>query len=736
MHGKAGDYFDERSDTLPAFTNLKWTSDLQTMKHLIQLFLFVLLLVECTPADVEWPAYLGDKASSQYKDLKQINLTNVSSLEVAWTYNTGGKSPENRSQIQCNPIIVDGVLYGTTPVLKVFALDAKTGEELWSFDPSFENNSGLNSNRGVTYWESGSDKRILFTAGSNIFALDASSGMLKTGFGSEGVASLKQGLGERSEDLFVASTTPGVVFEDLYILGTRVSENANAAPGYIRAFDVLTGELQWTFHTIPRPGEFGYDTWPADAWERIGGANSWSGMTLDEENEMLFVPTGSASFDFWGGDRVGDNLFANCLLALNVRTGERIWHFQTVHHDIWDRDLPSPPNLVTIEKEERSIQAVSQATKSGYIYIFERLTGEPIFPIDERPVPPSDLDGEVAARTQPFPSAPPPFSRQAFLEEDVNMFFDEYTDSLKQLVKNTRGGGQYVPPSTQGTMYFPGFDGGAEWGGQAYDPESGILYVNANEMPWIQTMVRTGKEEVKSGLLADIGSSIYTSNCMACHGPDLQGNEAGNFPPLLGLEDRRTRDEIMEVMTNGRGFMPGFSHLTEDEMEAIIAFVLNEETVVTDAHEFDMDQNEDRVPYTHTGYNRFLLPNGYPAVKPPWGTLSAIDLSAGEILWQVPLGEFEELTKMGIPKTGTENYGGPVVTSGGLVFIGASKDEHIRAFDKNTGEEIWKYKLPAGGYATPSTYMLDGKQFLVIACGGGKMNTPSGETYVAFSLPD
>jgi len=705
---------------------------------LVILFTIVACEQQQTTNYSDWPVSLGDKESSQYSGLDQINTENVAQLKVAWTYSTGDKADNNRSQIQCNPIILDGIMYGSSPKLKVFALDAVTGEQKWIFDPSYDGPEWLNNNRGVTYWEEGDDKRILFTAGPRLIALNADTGKPIPSFGDKGIASLKAGLGKLDDSYYVVSTSPGVVFKDLLIIGSRVSENSDAAPGHIRAYNIKTGNVAWTFHTIPQPGEFGYDTWPEGAYENVGGANSWAGMALDEERGMVFIPTGSASFDFWGGNRLGENLFANCLLALDAQTGKRIWHFQTVHHDIWDRDLPCPPNLITIEKDGEKIDAVSQATKSGLLFVFDRETGEPIFPIEERLVDSSDLRGEEAWPSQPFPKKPAPFARQTFTEKDVNTLFPEYEDSIRQVLAGIRTGKSFIPPSMQGSMIFPGFDGGAEWGGQAFDPATGMLYINANEMPWIHTMVEIETEEVKSDLLADIGKGVYKTNCSACHGQELQGDVTGTYPALTNLSERLEKPQAVQIINNGKGYMPGFKQIGKNKIEALQAFLYNETTTVAevDAHELGKDSNKGVVPYTHTGYNRFVLPAGYPAVKPPWGTLNAIDLNKGEIAWQIPLGEFEELTAKGIPPTGTENYGGPVVTAGGLIFIGASKDEYFRAFDKSTGKELWKYKLPAGGYATPSTYMKDGKQYVVIACGGGKMGTKSGDSYVAFSLSD
>ena len=704
--------------------------------YILILIASLLLLTSCentrqkkTEAGKNWPIYLGGNSSAQYSPLRQINKDNVHLLEVAWKYQSGDIDKNNRSQIQCNPLIINGILYGTSPKLKAFALDAQTGEELWVFDPNEEVIRILNANRGVTYWTDGEDERIFFTAGPNLFCLDARTGKLVESFGNSGKAPLNAGFEEYAKDLCVVSTSPGIIYKNKLIIGTRVSEYADAAPGHIRAFDVITGELVWIFRTIPHPGEYGYDTWPEDAYLKVGGANSWSGMSLDEKRGMVFVPTGSASYDFWGGNRKGKNLFANCILALDAETGKRKWHFQTVYHDLWDRDLPAPPNLVTVTHNGKKIDAVAQITKSGYVYVLNRDTGESLFPIEERPVPASDLEGEETWPVQPFPVKPPPFARQQFMEEDITNISKESHKYVAGILANIRTGGQYVPPSKEGTMIFPGFDGGGEWGGAAYDPESGLLYVNANENPWILTMIEL--DAGKPGK-TDLGASVYQSACAMCHGQDRRGDPTGAYPSLVNIESRYGRQEIMRIIDAGRGFMPGFKHLKEHRKEALVNYLMGIENEKVSARDASPAFNS--VLYSHTGYNRFTDQDGHPAVKPPWGTLNAIDLNAGEIKWQVVLGEIDSLTAKGIPKTGTENYGGPVVTAGGLIFIGATKDEYFRAFDKETGDELWKYKLPAGGYATPASYEIDGEQYLVIACGGGKMGTKSGDTYVAFKL--
>ena len=679
----------------------------------------------------EWRTHGGDPGHTQHSPLAQIDAGNVRRLRVAWTYRTGDARADGRSQIQCNPIVVDRVLYATSAGLKAFALDAATGRELWRFDPfpSGAEEHVLGVNRGVVFWSDGDDRRILFSAGQDLFALDARTGRLVPTFGKDGRVDLREGLGRDPSGLFVLSTTPGAVYRDLLILGTRVHEGPGpSAPGHVRAYDVRTGAIRWTFHTIPQPGEYGHDTWPVDAWRRVGGANAWSGISVDHARGLVFIPTGSPAFDFWGGDRHGRNLFGNCVLALRAATGERVWHYQVVHHDLWDRDLPQAPVLVTVRRAGRTIDAVAQATKSAHVFVFDRDTGEPLFPIEERRVPASDLKGEQAWPTQPIPVSPPAFARQAFAEADATDLSPASRAAILERLRRVRSAGPFVPPSTQGTMIFPGFDGGAEWGGSAFDPETRLLYVNANEMPWILEML----ELPPPGQGRPLGARLYAQHCAVCHGIDGKGDPQGQFPPLTGLKERLTKPDLVSLLEKGKGVMPAFAFLTPAEEKAVAAHVLDEP-------EPDDSRGEAAKagrPYTHLGYNRFLDPEGYPAVRPPWGTLNAIDLDAGEIRWSVPLGELPELTKRGIPRTGTENYGGPIVTAGGLVFVGATKDEKLRAFDKRTGTLLWETPLPAGGYATPATYEVGGKQYVVIAAGGGKMGTKSADAYVAFTLPD
>ena len=689
-----------------------------------------------------WSHYLGDPEKTHYTTLDQIKPSNVQQLRVAWEYASGDASADNRSQIQCSPLVIDTILYGTNPTLQLFAIHAATGKEIWTFEPT-DKAPGMGANRGVIHARDGENGRILYTSGKYLYAVDALTGELETSFGENGKIDLRKGLGRDYEKQYVIANTPGVVYKNILIQGTRVHEGPGASPGHIRAYDLTTGAQLWTFHTIPQPGEYGYDTWPKDAWKYIGGANSWAGMTLDEATGIVYVPTGSASFDFYGGNRKGQNLFANSLLALNAATGERVWHYQFVHHDLWDRDIPAPPNLITVKKDGKEIKAVAQITKSAHVFVFDRLTGEPIFPIEEQPMPPSDLEGEEAWPTQPIPTHIPPFARQVFTEALVSDLFPNAKANIEDFVKNTihtpktikeqwqslKSEHQFVPPSEQGNIMFPGFDGGGEWGGAGYDPESGWLYVNANEMPW---MYRAKKiDQAQGNQLTKIGQNLYEQQCARCHRSDLKGQDIN--PTLINLKTKFNFTQVVAILKNGQGTMPAFPQLSDATIQAITAFLLEDESVAIPI-ELLQKTDPNLLPYTLNSFGRFLDDKGYPAIQPPWGTLNAIDLNKGTIVWQVPLGEFEELTAQGIPITGTENYGGPIVTQNGLVFIGATKDQQFRAFDKKTGKLLWQTTLPYGGYATPITYQVEGKQYVVIACGGGKMGTPSGDKYVAFSL--
>ncbi|MEP6949152.1 MAG: PQQ-binding-like beta-propeller repeat protein [Ginsengibacter sp.] len=671
-----------------------------------------------------WTEYLGGPDRNHYSTLSQIDTTNVTRLKIAWSYD----APDS-GQMEMNPIIVNGTVYGVTAALKAFALDAVTGKELWLYKDTGSVNG---VSRGVAYWEDGNDKRIFYTVGVNLIALNARDGKLIPTFGDHGKVNLHLGLPEESKDKSIKSTTPGTVYKNLIIMPVSVSEDADAAPGYIRAFDTRTGKLAWTFHTIPLPGEKGYETWPKEAYKNtnVGSVNNWTGIALDEKTGTVFIPLGSAAPDFYGGNRKGPNLFGNCLLALNANDGTYKWHFQMIHHDLWDRDLSAPPNLITVTKNGKSIDAVAQVTKQGYTYVFDRNTGEPLFPINEVPAPASLLAGEEASPTQPVPSLPKPFARAAYqlTENDISPYAEK-KDSLKKILMSADKR-LFAPPNTTNVLLLPGYDGGAEYGGAGADPSKGILYVNANEMPWYLTMEKREPHD-SNKMHISAGAQIYSTYCSTCHGKDMQGNAASGYPNLASVAQRQTEQYVRQVIYNGKGKMPGFSNVPIEDRQILVDYLFGTE---------DKDaifSNKSAVPkdlYRHTGYKKFLDDKGLPAITPPWGTFTAIDLNTGNQIWQITLGITARLPDQDTHPTGCENYGGPIVTENGLLFIAATLDGMFRAFNKYTGKLLWQTKLPAGSYATPAMYSINGKQYIVLACGGEKFDTPRGNKIVAFSL--
>ena len=676
--------------------------------------------------NADWPTYLGDKGRSLYSPLRQINRSNVTQLKVAWTYDTGDKG-----EYQANNLVVQGVLYTASPTRKVIALDAATGRELWKWDPTPERSgAGRGRQRGLVFWQnkSGGEQRLFTAVGNYLFALDLKTGAPLRTFGENGSIHLGTGL-DADGPPNVGLNTPGVIYQDLLIIG------GIGGPGAMRALDVRTGQRRWIFHLIPRPGEVGYETWPKEAYKTATGLMPWCGQSLDDKRGILYVATKTAEPDFYGGERHGMNLFANSLVALEAASGKRLWHFQIVHHDLLDKDLPCPPVLLTVKHGGKKIDAVAQGTKHGLVFVFDRVTGAPLWPIEEKPAPKSDLRGEQAWPTQPFPTKPAPLMRQHYGEADVSNLSPEARTNTLDRLRASPNFGPFPAPSLKETVMFPGFDGGMEWGGGAADPD-GMYYVNVNEIPWVVQMVETRHAD---GSPLVQGEREYMLYCAPCHGLDKTGNLAGGFPSLIDVDKRRPRDQIAQITRQGAGRMPAFDQIPEAQREAILDYVLN-------APPLSASRREEGAPapaipsktpdYAFGGFRRWLDNEGYPAIKPPWGTLNAVDLNTGEIKWKVPLGEYPKLKARGLPPTGTENYGGPVVTAGGLIFIGATADETIRAFDKHTGAVLWQASLPFGGNATPSTYMVNGRQYVVISAGGGKSGRPAGGSLVAFALPE
>jgi len=762
-----------------------------------------------------WAVYNGGLDGDHYSQLKQINRANVKQLTMAWSFDTGEKGG-----IQDNPLVIGRTLYAYTPTQKVLALDAATGKLKWKFDSRV---GGSQPARGMTYWTDGKQGRIFAGIMNFLYCLDAETGKAVDSFGEGGRIDLRKDLRGNYEEQSVVLTTPGIIYKDTIIVGGRNPETHPAPPGDVRAYDVRTGKLRWSFHTIPHPGEPGYETWPAEAWNTAGAANNWAGMALDADRGIVYAPTGSAVFDFYGGDRLGNDLYANTILALDANTGKRLWHFQGVHHDIWDRDFPSEPALFTLKRDGKTVEGLAQTTKQGYLYLFDRVTGQPLFPIHEVPYPTSTVPGEVTSPTQPKPDAPEPFARQRLTADMLTTRTPEAHAWAAKEFATFNSDGQFIPLAVgKQTVVIPGFDGGAEWGGPAIDPATNVLYVNANDIAWTGGLVpaahggspgalvyqnqcamchgpnRAGAppdfpslvgilsrltaekvtENVKKGngrmpsfpnidvarltalieyLRTDTGAgagketgsvpvqgmsaeeptdkagaAVYQDHCAICHGDHREGI-APAFPMLVGVAGRLNKSQIVDVIQNGKNQMPGMPDVQGADLAALLRYLGFAEGATTAAIYADATEEK----YTFTGYRKFLDPDGYPAIVPPWGTLNAIDLKTGKYLWKIPLGEYPELAAKGLKDTGTENYGGPIVTAGGVLFIGATIYDHkFRAFDSHDGKLLWESELPFSGVATPATYMIDGRQYVVIAASSARdPKAPQGGAYVAFALP-
>ena len=721
----------------------------------------------------EWRQYLGGQDSASYSALKQINRSNVSELEIAWTVPAG---PNNR--LRFNPIVVDGVMYVLGRNRAIVAVDAATGQQLWihEHDPLFQRDI---TDRGINYWESRdrSDRRLLFAAGAYLQTIDARTGNLITSFGTNGKVDLREGLGRDPKSIIefgfgsLGWNSPGRVFENLLIVGSRTGEAYGSPPGDIRAFDVVTGKLAWSFHTVPRPGEFGYDTWPKEAYTYIGGANVWGDMSLDEARGIIYAPTGSPTYDFYGADRIGANLFGNCLLALDARTGKRLWHYQVVHHDLWDYDNTAPPQLITVQHNGRRVDAVAMAGKTGFLYVFNRVTGEPLWPIEERKVPATDVPGEQSWPTQPFPTVLAPFSKQSFTVADMSPHLDDPAERVKwtEMVGTSVNKGLFTPPATTNTMQIPGNAGGANWGTTAADPSSGVVFVlSKNEPTMLKLESEAPARERLLNLPSDqLGRTVYKEKCQMCHGEERRGAPPA-IPSLVDVTKRLDAYAIKRTINLGQGRMPGVL-LGDRELNGLITY-LSDPVAADAAAPLPGSANETSPAAVQatkpagpvrywSGYG-YMTPKIGPApIAPPWSTITAYDLNKGTIKWQVPLGDVPELAEKGIRNTGSGEPRGAVVTAGGLIFTG-TPDHTFRVFDKDTGKELWQKKLPVNPMGIAATYEIGGRQFVVIAAsaprrspavpedaaaaGGIPGNEPQAAqgqkeeeaAYVAFALPD
>jgi quinoprotein glucose dehydrogenase len=688
-----------------------------------------------------WRDYGGSPDGSQYSALRQINRSNVRNLQVAWTYPIG-----DDRKYSFNPLVIDGTMYVLAKGNAIVALDAATGRPLWSHPTN--SNTTLITNRGLNYWQSadGSDRRLLFSIENELQELDARTGQRILQFGVDGAVDLRAGLGRDPNSLtLVQSYNPGRIFEDLLILGSATNEEYNSGPGDIRAYDVRSGRLAWTFHTVPHPGEPGYETWPKDAWKSVGGANDWSGMALDEKRGIVYIPTASPKYNFYGANRTGANLYGNCLLALNARTGKLVWYYQMVHHDIWDYDNAVSPMLATVRHNGKLIDVVAQPTKVGFVWVFNRDTGEPLWPIEERPVPKSDMPGEATWPTQPFPSKPPPFARQAFTANDLSPFLEpKEREQFAKEILSAHNRGLFTPPGLQNTVEMPGNNGGGNYGGAAIDPANGDLYVVSKDLPAMLKLELASKVS-QTGSPAEQGRSLYAANCSVCHGANREGNPPA-IPSLVDVGSRFSDEHIQSVVTHGQGPMPAFSQLSSTYITSLLTYLKHPE-LASGASTPEAGTVDPKNAHYRSGFGFMFASSGLPVISPPWTSLTAYNLSSGTIRWKIPLGVVPELAAKGFTQTGSQfPKVDPVLTAGGIIFAG-TRDRKVRAIDAADGKVLWETETAAALEGMPAIYEVHGREYVVF-CAAAQATTythavpghpasqaPIPGAYVAFALP-
>jgi quinoprotein glucose dehydrogenase len=684
-------------------------------------------------SSTSWTTYGGSNSDAQYSGLKQINRANAGQLQKVWFYPSGN----NGFRYGSNPLVIDGVMFVYGKDNNIVALDAATGKEVWMYNT---HSPRLISHRGMAYWESKdrSDRRLIFHMNNELHELDARTGKDVATFGRNGAVDLREGLGRAPSTIRqIESGTPGRVFENLYLTGSATGEEYESPPGDLRAFDVVTGNLVWQFHTVPHPGEMGYDTWPKDAYKYIGGVNNWGEFSIDEKRGIAYFPLGSPTYDFYGADRHGSNLFSDCILALDARTGKYLWHFQTTHHDLWDYDLMVGPKLMTIRKDGKPVDVVVQAGKNGFVYVLDRTNGKPIWPIEERPVPQSDVPGEASWSTQPFPTHVPAFARQKFTADMVDPYIANPSEreAIRKQVEAARQEGIYTPPTLGTTMETPGNNGGANWGSAAVDAASSTFYVVSKDAPSLLHLEAKPPKRTIPGSPETQGMAVYMQNCRSCHQVDRKGQPPA-IPSLDGVIERAGADRVRMAVTNGLAPMPAFPDLDDADIKHLLAYLKTPEKakiapdilarlLAPPATATKLGPGGTRY---WTGYGYMNSSEGLPAISPPWSTLTAYDMNKGDIKWQVPLGEVTEMVAKGVRNTGSFwPRGGPVVTAGGLIIMGTKSDAKLHIYDKDTGKQISEILVPAGPEGIPSIYEIAGREYIVISARPNPEKTPVGD---------